>query len=161
MDFDEPGSLYALRGGALGWCMPGCLGIQLAEPDRPVVAVVGDGSSLYSIQALWTAVRYNLPVTWVICNNGSYRVLKQNMELYLRQMLGDTERKSEYVGMDFAQPLQLAKIAEGFGVHGRKVETPSELAPALEEAFSLGKPALVDVVIDGSVREAGVRESLR
>ena len=161
VDFDEPGSLYALRGGALGWCMPGCLGIQLAEPDRPVVAVVGDGSSMYSIQALWTAVRYDLPATWVICNNGSYRVLKQNMELYLKQMLGDTERKSEYVGMDFTQPLQLAKIAEAFGVHARKVETPSELGPALEEAFSLGKPALVDVVIDGSVREAGVREALR
>ena len=151
MDFDEPGSFYGLQGGALGWGMPGSLGIKLAVPDRPVVAVVGDGSSLYSFQALWTATRYNIPVTWVICNNRTYKILKANMEVYLRSMLKDTQRKSEYVGMDFDLPLNLAGIAEGFGVHGRKVETPSELRPALEEALGLGRPALVDVTIDGSL----------
>ncbi len=151
MDFDQPGSLYAEQGGALGWGMPGPLGIKLANPDRPVVAVVGDGSSMYTIQALWTAARYNIPVTWVICNNRTYRILKVNMEVYLREMLKDNQRKSEYLGMDFQLPLNPAGVAEGFGVHGRKVEAPSELRPALEEALGLGKPALVDVVIDGSL----------
>ena len=151
MDFDEPGSFYGIRGGALGWGMPGCLGIQLAKPDRPVVAVVGDGASLYTFQALWTAARYNIPVTWVICNNRTYRILKVNMEIYLRDMLKDNQRKSEYVGMDFDPALNLAGIAEGFGVHSRKVEKPSELRPALDEALSLDRPALVDVVIDGSL----------
>ncbi len=151
MDFDEPGSFYGIRGGALGWAMPGCLGIQLAKPGRPVVAVVGDGASLYTIQALWTAARYNIPVTWVICNNRTYRILKVNMDIYLRNMLKDAQRESRYVGMDFPLPLNLARIAEGFGVHGRRVETPSELRPTLEEAFSLDRPALVDVVIDGSL----------
>ena len=151
MDFDEPGSIYGIRGGALGWGMPGGLGIKLANPDRPVVAVVGDGSSLYSFQALWTASRYNIPITWVICNNRTYRILKVNMEVYLRDMLKDTERKSDYIGMDFSPPLDLAKIAEGFGVHSRRVDKPSELRSALDEALGLGKPALVDVVIDGSL----------
>ena len=151
MDFDEPGSLYAEQGGALGWGMPGPLGLKLANPDRPVVAVVGDGSSMYTIQALWTAVRYDVPVTWVICNNRSYRILKVNMEVYLRDMLKDKDRRSEYLGMNFELPLDVAGVARGFGVHGRTVEDPAKLRPALEEAFALGKPAVVDVVIDGSL----------
>ena len=151
MDFDEPGSLYGEQGGALGWGMPGPLGIKLAHPDRPVVAVVGDGSSMYTIQSLWTAARYNIPVTWVICNNRTYKILKVNMEIYLRDMLKDTQRKSEYLGMDFPLPLDLASVAKGFGVHGRTADTPSELRTALEEALGLDGPALVDVVIDGSL----------
>ena len=61
-DFDKPGDIYGIRGGALGWAMPGALGVQLAHPDRPVLAVVGDGASMYTVQALWTASRYNIPV---------------------------------------------------------------------------------------------------
>ena len=151
MDFDEPGSLFTLRGGALGWGMPGAIGIKLAHPNRPVVAVVGDGSSMYTIQSLWTAARYNIPVTYVICNNRTYKILKVNMEIYLRDMLKDTARKSEYVGMDFELPLELAKIANGMGVPGQKVEDPAELGPALKKAVSSGGPALLDVVIDGSL----------
>ena len=151
MDFDEPGSLYGEQGGALGWGMPGPLGLKLANPDRPVVAVVGDGSSMYTIQALWSAARYDIPVTWVICNNRTYRILKLNMEIYLRDMLKDVDRRSQYLGMDFPLPLDVAGVARGFGVHGRTVEAPAELRPALEQAFALGKPAVVDVVIDGSV----------
>ena len=155
VSFDEPGSMHGIQGGAIGWSTAACLGMKLAEPDRPVVAVVGDGSSMYNIQALWTAARYNIPVTWVICNNGTYKILKQNMEVYLRGMLKDTQRQSQYIGMDFPLPLNLAGIAEGFGVHSRRVEAPSELGPALDEAFNLGRPALVDVVIDGSLAHSG------
>ena len=64
--FDEPGSVYGIRGGALGWAMPGALGVKLANPDRPVLAVVGDGASMYTVQALWTAARYNIPVVYAI-----------------------------------------------------------------------------------------------
>ncbi len=151
MDFDEPGSIYGIRGGALGWGMPGSVGIQIAQPDRPVVAVVGDGASLYSIQALWTAARYGVPVTWVICNNRTYRILKVNMDIYLRDMLKDSERQSDYVGMNFDLPLNVAGIAEGFGISGRRVEDPAQLRPAIEEAIASGKPAVVDVSIDGSL----------
>ncbi len=147
----EPGSYYAIRGGALGWAMPGSLGIQLANPDRPVVAVVGDGASMYTVQALWTAARYNIPVTYAICNNRSYRILKVNMDVYLRNMLEDSRRDSEYVGMDFATALPLAEVAEAMGVAGRNVEDPAELRPALEQAIGSGKPSVINVSIDGSL----------
>ena len=150
-DFDEPGSFYGIRGGALGWAMPGALGIKLANQDRPVLAVVGDGSSLYTIQALWTAARYNIPVVYAICNNRSYRILKVNMDIYLRSMLNDQQRQSEYVGMEFANPLDLAAIAPGMGVSGEKVEDAEALGPAIRRAFDSGKPAVIDVSIDGSV----------
>ena len=149
--FDEPGSFYGIRGGALGWAMPGALGIKLANPDRPVLAVVGDGASLYTVQALWTASLYNIPVVYAICNNRSYRILKVNMDIYLRRMLNDQQRQSEYVGMEFANPLDLASIAQGMGVAGEKVEDPETLGPALQRAYDSGKPAVIDVSIDGSV----------
>ena len=87
-----------------------------------------------------------------MCNNRSYKILKVNLEIYLRDMLKDQERQSEYMGMNFDLPLNVSGIAEGFGVHGKKVEAANDLRPALEEAFSLGKPAVVDVVIDGSLK---------
>ncbi len=148
---DQPGSYYSIRGGALGWAMPGALGIKLANPSRPVVAVVGDGASMYTVQALWTAARYNIPVTYAICNNRSYRILKVNMDVYLRRMLEDSERSSEYVGMDFATPLPLAEIARAMGVAGENVEDPAELGPALERSISSGKPAVINVSIDGAL----------
>jgi benzoylformate decarboxylase len=150
-NFDEPGSMYSIRGGALGWAMPGSLGVKMANPDRPVLAVVGDGASLYTIQALWTAAQYNIPVVYAICNNRSYRLLKVNMDIYLRRMLDDQERQSEYVGLDFANPLNLAAIAQAMGVAGETVEEPQALRPALEKAFASGRPALLDVTIDGAL----------
>ena len=146
-DFNEPGGFFRNAGGALGWGVPGALGVQMAMPDRPVLGMLGDGASMYTIQALWTAAKYNIPVKYVICNNGTYKILRLNMELYLREMLGDQERQSEYVGMDFGQRLEIHKIAEGMGVEARRVEEPSDLRPAFEWAFSQDRPTLVDVVI--------------
>ena len=145
--FDQPGSLYVLRGGALGWAMPGSLGVQLANPDRPVLAIVGDGSSLYTVQALWTAARYNIPVVYAICNNRSYQILKVNMDIYLRRMLDDQDRKSEFVGMDFANPLNLAGIAQAMGVAGKTITDPDEIGPSVRQAFDSGKPAVLDISI--------------
>jgi benzoylformate decarboxylase len=151
ISFDQPGSFYGIQGGALGWAMPGALGVKLANPDRPVVAVVGDGASMYTVQALWTAARFNIPVVYAICNNRSYRILKQNMDIYLRRMLNDQERQSEYVGMDFANHLDLAAMAQAMGVAGQRVEDPGQLRSAVERAIASGKPALLDVSIDGSL----------
>ncbi len=149
MDFVEPGSFFSLRGGALGWGIGGALGIKLARPDRPVVAVIGEGSALYSIQGLWTAAQYDLPVTYIICNNHSYRILKYYMANYYLPALGLKDRKSTYPGMNFPDhPLDCAALARGFGLQGFKVEDPDELKPALQQALHLGKPALVDVHID-------------
>ena len=150
-DFKKPGDIYGIRGGALGWGMPGALGVKLAHPDRPVLAVVGDGASMYTVQALWTASRYNIPVVYAICNNQAYRILKVNMEVYLRDMLDDRERESEYVGMDFANRLDLSLMAQAMGVHGERVEDPAEIGPAIRRAFESGKPALLDITISGAL----------
>lgn len=151
LDFDEPGSLLGISGGALGWGMGGALGVKLASPDRPVVAVVGDGSSMMTVQALWTAANADIPVVYVICNNAAYRVLKLNMNLYQTQILGQAAAESEYIGMDFPAPLNIAGMAEAMGAHGRRIVDPAEVAPALRDALGLGKPAVLDVAIDGAV----------
>jgi benzoylformate decarboxylase len=151
LEFNEPGSMYSSRGGALGWGMGAPLGMKLANPERPVVAIVGDGNAMMTVQALWTAASENIPVVYVICNNGSYRVLKVNMDAYKKQVLKEKAPRSKYIGMDFPIPLNLAGIAEATGVYGRKIADPAELEPAMRHALDLGKPALLDVVIDGAL----------
>ncbi|MBI4201779.1 MAG: thiamine pyrophosphate-binding protein [Chloroflexi bacterium] len=158
MDFDAPGSYYSARGGALGWGMPGPLGVKLANPDRPVVAVVGDGSSMYTVQALWTAARYNIPVVYAICNNGSWRILREGMARYLT----DSGRNPENALLNFkALPLDLAKVAEGFGVEGIRVDKPEDLRKAYERAFAAGKPVLVDVHIDDTMPTEALQSDYR
>ena len=151
MEFSEPGGIFGERGGAIGWGMGATLGAKLANPDRPVVGIIGDGSAMMTVQALWTAANENIPVVYVICNNGSYRILKLNMNVYKEHVLGERSPASKYIAMDFPTPFDLAGIAEAFGVRGRTIEDPTQLGPATREALDLGGPALLDVVIDGSV----------
>ena len=151
LDFDEPGSLLGITGGALGWGMGGTLGTKLANPDRPVVGIIGDGSAMMTVQALWTAANSDIPVVYVICNNGAYRVLKLNMNLYQSEILGRDNPESEYIAMDFATPFDIAAVAEAMGVDGRKIEDPADLGPALADAIAQGRPAVLDVSIDGTV----------
>jgi benzoylformate decarboxylase len=148
MMFDEPGSFFSLRGGALGWAIGGAVGIQLARPDQPVVCIVGEGSAMYGIQGLWTAAYYDLPVTYVICNNRSYRILKQFLVDHYYPTLGLKDRRSEYIGMNFSKhPLDCAGVAEGFGIDGFRVDKPDQLRATLQKALSLERPSLVDVHI--------------
>ena len=125
------------------------MGVKLANPDRPVVAVVGDGSAMMTVQAFWTAATRNIPAIFVIANNGSYKVLKGGMDRYKKFVNEGTP--SKYIGMDFPIPLDMAGMAQAMGVHGRKVTDPTEIGPAVQEALALGKPALLDVSIDGTV----------
>ena len=150
-DFDEPGTFFGIQGGALGWAMPGALGLKLAKPDRPVLAVVGDGASMYTVQALWTAATYNIPVVYAICNNRAYRILKVNMDIYLKRMLNDEDRVSEYTGMNFANPLDLSAMAQAMGVQSARISDPAEIGPAARRMFESGKPGLLDISIDGSL----------
>jgi benzoylformate decarboxylase len=147
--FNQPGTYFQAAGGGLGSGLPGALGVKLARPDSPVLAVVGDGAALYTIQALWTAAHHRIPVTYVICNNQSYRILKLNMLEYL----GEAMVGREFIGMDLVDPvLDFAQIAQAFGIRGQRVERPEELEPALRSAFRSGQPSLVDVVIEGGLR---------
>ena len=148
--FNSPDSIFGERIGAIGWGMGSAMGVKLARPDRPVIAVVGDGSAMMTVQALWTAANENIPVVYLICNNRSYRVLKINMDIYKTQVLQE-ERPSEYLGMDFPLPLNIAGIANAIGVYGRTIEDPKALAPAISECLDLHRPAVLDVIIDGSL----------
>lgn len=149
--FDEPGSLYGERIGAIGWGMGAALGVKLAQSHRPVVAVVGDGSAMMSVQALWTAANYGIPAVYLVCNNRSYRILKLNMNIHRQEILGEAveEGFEGYVGMDFPLPLNIAGIAEAIGVYGRTITDPADIGPELIRAVDSGKPAVLDVVIDG------------
>ena len=153
LKFDEPGSLYGERIGAIGWGMGAALGVKLAQPHRPVVAVVGDGSAMMTIQALWTAANYGIPAVYLVCNNRSYRILKLNMNIHRQEILGESVDAGfeGYVGMDFPLPLNIAGIAEAIGVYGRTISDPQDIGPELIRALDSGKPAVLDVVIDGRI----------
>lgn len=146
-DFTEPGSIFGGRGGALGWGMGGAMGVKLANPDRPVVAIDGDGSAMMTVQGLWTAANDGIPVVYVVCNNSEYRILKLNMDIYKDLVLKQPGAESQYMGMNFPVRPDFAQIAEAMGVHGRRVDDPAQVGPAMTEALSLGKPALLDIVI--------------
>ena len=149
--FDKPDRFFAMRGGAIGWGMGGAMGLKLAQPDRPVVAFVGDGSAMMTVQALWTAAVENIPAVYVICNNGSYKVLKQGLDNYRKQILKEGSRRSTYSGTDFPKPLNLAGLAQAMDVYSRRIEDPEDLGPAVRHALELGGPAVLDVIIDGTV----------
>lgn len=140
--FSEPKSLQCHRGGGcIGEGMPAALGTKLAAPDRPVVALCGDGSAMWAIQSLWTAAHYNIPVTIIIFANKAYDLLKLNKHL----VLGEKAR-GRYLGMDFNEPrINFCEIAQGMGVSGKRVERPEELRKVLTSAFESNKPNLVEV----------------
>jgi benzoylformate decarboxylase len=148
IEMNEPNSFFE-GNAALGFPLPGTLGVKLALPDRPVIGLLREGDSMYSIQGLWTAVKYNIPVTYVVFNNASYRILKMGMVRYL----GTEERKSDFMGMNFGDPvIDIAKQAAVWGMHSQRVEHPSALKQALRDALDVNGPSLVDVCIDGSYR---------
>ncbi len=144
----EPGTHYRAAGGGLGPGMPNPIGIKLARPDRPVLSVIGDGAALYTIQALWTAAHHSVPVTWVVANNASYRILKLNMLEYLG---GDAPGRRS-IAMDLTDPpLDFSRIAASFGVEGVRVEHPDQIGDAVREAQAAQEPRVVDIVIDGDI----------
>lgn len=153
VQFNRLDSIIGERIGAIGWGMGAALGAKLASPARPVLAVVGDGSAMMTVQALWTAANYNIPAVYLVCNNRSYRILKLNMNIHRQEILGEEvgEDFEGYVGMDFPLPLNLAGMAEAIGVYGRTISDPEDIAPEIRKALESGKPAVLDVVIDGSL----------
>ena len=145
----ERGSYYAIRGGAIGWGMGATMGVQLGMPDRPVVGVMGDGTAIMTVQALWTAANSNIPAVFVICNNQSYRVLKLNSNVYHR--LQGLPPPDKYVMSDFDIPLDFKAQATAYGVEGVRVESPEDLATQVHRGCEMDKPLVIDAIIDGAV----------
>jgi len=147
-DFADGGDYFSGRGGGIGQGLAGALGVAVARPDRPVLCVSGDGSAMYSIQALWTAAHHGLAIVFVILANREYRVLKHNIDAYRQRF--EIKSNQPYAHMDLAGPaLGFVELAAGMGVAGTRVSDPDKLAPALAAAFASGKPHLIEVEIEG------------
>ena len=141
---------YGCPGQAIGWGMGAVMGLKLGRPDQPAVGVVGDGSAIMTIQALWTAVNSDIPAIFVICNNASYRVLKVNMNHYHR--LNELEQPDSYFAMDFPNPIDFASQAQAYGMQGVRIEDPADIDSAINSAIDSGKPAVIDMIIDGALQ---------
>jgi len=146
---DDPQSFYGLRGGGIGWGLPAAIGVKLALPDRPVVAVVGDGSAMYTCQALWTAAHDRVGVIFVILNNASYRILKQRVNA----MKGHAAQTDIYVGMDLTNPrVDYVGLAKSLGIAAERATTLPQVRELLTAALKAGGPMLIDVEIDRSYK---------
>ena len=133
-------SFYGLASGGLGFAVPGAVGVSLALPDRPVTAIVGDGSAMYGIQALWTAAHLKLPITYVITHNRGYRILKER--------LVSMRKTDRFVGMDIRDPaIDFCALAQSMGVAARRIVEPQDFAPALRDAVASGAPHLLEVMV--------------
>ena len=139
--FRDRNSYFGNVSGGIGWGIAAAVGVQIAEPGRRVVALIGDGSAMYSIQALWTAANQKLPMTFLICNNGGYQILKNRLKLF--------HGNDKPIGMDFRDPpIDATVLAKGFGVAAERVDTVASFDAAL--ARSLVKtdgPSLVEVMV--------------
>jgi benzoylformate decarboxylase len=142
-------SFYSLRGGGIGWGLPASLGVKLAQPQRPVVGLIGDGSAMYTNQALWTAAHERLAVVFVIFNNGSYRILKQR----IHALKGFSAQDDSYVGMDLDRPaIDYVGLARALGVPGEHVEKAGDVGAALARGLKSAGPYLIDARLDPSFK---------
>ncbi len=149
----DANSFYGLASGGLGFAVPGAIGISLAQPGRAVVAAIGDGSAMYGIQALWTAAHLKLPITYVIVNNRSYRIIKERLVA--------SRKSDQFVAMDMKDPpIDFTGVAKGLGLTAVCVTVPAELAGVLRKAIDSGLPNLIEVIVqDGFGNVSGHLDS--
>jgi len=141
---------FQTRGGSLGVGIPGAIGAKLAYPEKTVIGLTGDGGSMYTIQALWTAARHNVNAKFIICNNRSYRLLQLNVLAYWKER---HQRPHDYpLSFDLSYPpLGFVEMARGMSVEAVRVEHPDQVGPAIQQAFSHDGPFLIDVLVEGDV----------
>ncbi len=133
----RPGSYYFGAGGGLGFGLAAAVGVQLAQPDRPVVCVVGEGSVQYAVSAFWSAVAYETPVTFLVLRNEEYAILK---------WFAEVEEVQGAPGLDLPA-LDCAAVAEGYGVKAHRARERDEVRDALAKALASSKPELVEVPV--------------
>ena len=145
------GHFFQTRGGSLGVGLASSIGVQAALRDKTVLAVSGDGGAMYTIQALWSAARHDLPVKYVVCNNRSYRLLQANISQYWGEQ--GVSGRDFPLSFDLSKPdLQLRRHGEGaWAWPGAASRRPTEIGPAVEEMLAHKGPFLLDVVLEGNV----------
>lgn len=145
----DPQSYFSGRGGGIGWGMPAAVGIKLAMRDRPMVALIGDGSAMYSVQALYSAAREKLQIVFVVANNASYRIIKQRSHAGL----GHAAQTGNYIGVDLTDPpLDHVSIARGFGVEACRVGDIAEFRQALSEGLRRSGPYLIEIAVESEFK---------
>lgn len=144
------GHYFQTRGGSLGVGIPGAIGIKLAHPDKTAISFSGDGGTMYTIQALWTAAHHNIDAKFIICNNHSYRILKLNiLQYWEEQQIPQHEFPASF---DLCKPdIRFDELARAMGVQAVRVETPEQIKPAIAQALSHNGPFLIDLVISNEV----------
>jgi benzoylformate decarboxylase len=146
--FKGAGDYYSGRGGGIGQGVAGAIGVAVASTKRPILCLSGDGSSMYSIQALWTAAHHDLPIVFVILANREYRVLKHNIDAYRARF--DVKSNKPYMHMDLTGPaLGFVDLAKGMGIAGTHVTKADDIKAAVAAAFASGKPHLLEIEIEG------------
>ncbi len=131
----RPGSYYFSAGGGLGFGLSAALGVQLAQPERQVVCVLGEGSAQYAITAFWTAAAYSIPVKFLVLRNNEYSILK---------WFATIENVTGAPGLDLPQ-LDVAATAASYGVPSVTVAGADELHAGLTDALAQDGPRLVQV----------------
>jgi benzoylformate decarboxylase len=145
-----PGHYFQTRGGSLGVGIPGALGMKLANPQKTVIGFTGDGGSMYTIQALWTAAHHNIGAKFVICNNRSYQLLKLNIMEYWQERQVEVHEFPH--SFDLSQPdIRFDELARALGVRSVRVEKLEEIAPAIREMLETEGPFLIDLVISNEI----------
>ncbi|MFF3428286.1 thiamine pyrophosphate-binding protein [Streptomyces sp. NPDC002602] len=143
---ERPGDYHLTRGGSLGVGFPGAVGAKLARPDRLVVGFAGDGGSMYTYQALWTAVRHGIDAKFVVCNNRKYRLLDDNITRYWQER--DIAAHAFPGSFDLSRPeIDFAGLARALGADGTRVEKPDEAVTAVTRMLAHPGPYLVDIQI--------------
>ena len=145
---NNPGQYFLTRGGSLGVGFPGAIGVTVANPGKTVIGFSGDGGSMYTIQALWTAARHNIPTKFVVCNNRSYHLLQLNIDQFWKEQ---GIPKHDYpLSFDLSNPpLKFAEISMGLGVPAVRVEKPWEIGPAIKQMLASPGPFLIELVLEG------------
>jgi benzoylformate decarboxylase len=142
----RPGDYFCTRGGSLGVGIPGAIGAKLAHPQRSVVGFTGDGGSMYTIQALYTAAKYCLDILFVICHNDRYKLLDLNIQHYWGERNIPAHPFPDPFDLS-EPPLDFSAMAEGMGVSGVRVTESAEIGAAIERGLAAEGPFLIDLVL--------------
>jgi benzoylformate decarboxylase len=141
LPFKNNRDFYGLASGGIGWAVSGAIGISLANPHNTVIAIIGDGSSMYAIQSLWTAAHYNLNIIYIIANNSGYRIIKERLESF--------HKNTNFVGMDFKKPpIDFIKLSESMGIPATRIDEPENLSSKIQKILKSKGPHLIDIILD-------------
>ncbi|HCQ3813814.1 TPA: hypothetical protein OKD72_004868, partial [Escherichia coli] len=135
LDISQPGSLFFPAAGGLGWGLPAAIGFQIGCADRRVIAILGDGAFQYSVSALWTAAKYNIPVVFIVANNSCYGALHKFSTLM---------DKSGIPGLDIPN-IDILNIASGYGINSKRVNSLYDFVTTIKSALEANKPFLIEI----------------